>query len=497
MERFDAEDAAAWAAMALAHCRREPDPRVQRALGRYLRLFGAPHYATLDSCGLAGLLAEMSAAKACALRQDAEASFTPDPELLALCLETLLEALPLTPETHPELRVHVIEEHREQIPCLSIQWLGGHRPPRRLGMDGLFRMDFEELGACWTLATRGGRIDRADAGLTLRLKGIRMPPEPLAIADQLARVEGGAGAAWRILTPEAAREPGDAARAFVSAVTEWIPRLESVGLRYVFEADAALPAVPLNRPAFVRAAHALCAYAEWNLAEGGEIAGEAAYDREARAIRFSFTLTGDVALPSVDYMLDALSEAIEDGHGGTIEIECGEGGAIFMWTLPDPAGAALDAWIPGWEAFTPAACTYLRLLKSGAPAPPEAFLLEGILEDELLRRLMPRLQRPMAQRIAAAFNGPDAAPPSGHSSDRMLKAVSQIARGKPKKEICRPPYAGELIFAFGRDERGREMLGIGRLEPERVVDLAAALLEQPPDFARALRHAAEWAVPGE
>lgn len=46
----------------------------------------------------------------------------------------------------------------------------------------------------------------------------------------------------------------------------------------------------------------------------------------------------------------------------------------------------------------------LRLLKSGAQAPPEDFILGGILEHELEARLLPRLSQPMAPRVAREAN---------------------------------------------------------------------------------------------
>ena len=119
---------------------------------------------------------------------------------------------------------------------------------------------------------------------------------------------------------------------------------------------------------------------------------------------------------------------------------------LLTLTIPDRAGEALDAWLPGWERFLTESQQMLRVLKSGSQPLPEEFLLGGILENELERWLMPLLTEPAVVNVVhdgvASLEGLP-----GASSERLAKALSQIKRGKPKKEIVRPPYAGELLWA--------------------------------------------------
>jgi len=168
--------------------------------------------------------------------------------------------------------------------------------------------------------------------------------------------------------------------------------------------------------------------------------------------------------------------------GGEIAAESG-----MTWTveLPDSVGKVLDEWLPGWDALSSRSCQILRLLKSGGPAPPEEFLLGGVLEEELERWLMPRLTKPAVVNIAHELNLAEAALPGG-SKDRLVKAITQIERGKPRKEIVKPAYAGEILWAFRGNERRRQAIGSGPLNDEELRMLCEGLVSRPPAYLRCL-----------
>jgi hypothetical protein len=63
----------------------------------------------------------------------------------------------------------------------------------------------------------------------------------------------------------------------------------------------------------------------------------------------------------------------------------------------------------------------------------------------------------------------------------MQKALDQVGRGKPKKEICQPQYAGELLGAFRSDPRQRYALGTEVLTDEELQQLCEGLLAKPVD----------------
>ena len=167
-------------------------------------------------------------------------------------------------------------------------------------------------------------------------------------------------------------------------------------------------------------------------------------------------------------------------HDGEIEVELDGGEATVTFTLGDSAGQTLDAWLPHWDTFGPESRKYLRLLKSGAQAPPEDFILGGILEQELENWLLPRLQNPATTHLVkdGTFRNDGL---KGSIKERLQKALDQVGRGKPKKEICQPAYAGELLWAFRSDPRHRAALGTQVLTDDELEALCAGLLAKPVD----------------
>jgi hypothetical protein len=213
--------------------------------------------------------------------------------------------------------------------------------------------------------------------------------------------------------------------------------------------------------------------------EGGVLETLVEYDNVKREAAGMITLNAAEPTIKDTFHLSIMKRAIRH-HGGGVDIDLSPSEAAITFTLADGVGKTLDAWLPGWELFGPESRKYLRLLKSGAQAPPEEFILGGILEQELENWLLPRLVEPVTVNIAkdGSFRNDGL---KGSIKERMQKALDQVGRGKPKKEICQPQYAGELFWAFRGDPRQRYALGTQVLTDEELQALCEGLLAKPVD----------------
>ena len=76
---------------------------------------------------------------------------------------------------------------------------------------------------------------------------------------------------------------------------------------------------------------------------------------------------------------------------------------------------------------------------------------------------------------------------SPSSAQRIEKVLSQVKRGKPKKEICAPAYAAEIIWMFAIDQRHASALGIKDFNALQTPELAKTLSATPLNYLHALR----------
>jgi len=109
-----------------------------------------------------------------------------------------------------------------------------------------------------------------------------------------------------------------------------------------------------------------------------------------------------------------------------------------------------------------------------------------VLRTELEGWLLPKLAEAPAVNLAHELGAADPHLPEG-SPERLAKGLSQIRRGKPKKEIVHPPYAGDILWAFRVDERHRHAVGCDSLDEHELRDLCSALLATPTDSVTCLR----------
>ncbi len=359
--------------------------------------------------------------------------------------------------------------------------------PEEFRLGHYFRLTLAELSDRWTLATRGGRIDRTSNGLSLRLKGMRVPEEPFAEAELLLEALDAEDVdrALAVLDGERRREPADFAALLNEVIGAWQETLQRSGITLESILDPALPPIAIRRGRMRAFWGHLFEYAVWALPPEGSIDLILDYDACRREAQCSITLSRRKGELPATHHFAALRRVIAD-HGGAFSEETpAPGSRIVQIGLPDTIGTALDAWIPRWDTCSPRSQQMLRLLKSGGPTPPEEFILEGVLIEELERWLSPRFGTPAVVNIA--HESPALPALKGSDSARRKKALEQIAKSKTKKELCQPQYAGEILWAYAHSERARKAIASDTLSEEGLRRLCELLLSPKPDYVEALR----------
>ena len=408
-----------------------------------------------------------------------------DPARMSACVGALIQAIERGPDTILMVEIYEEEENSMMIPRMGIGFSGPGAVPEHFRYAGLFPMSLAELSDCWTLATSGGRIDRTENGVELRLHGMRMPPEALEIAEQVvvclgrAPAVAGAEAALALIEDTGPPDMVDLERLFAECLSAHESALNRGGIAHSYSFGEPFPQLPLNRVRMRGFFTNLFAWALEAMPGGGALEVLVEYGAGSREATGIATLsTGGEGIAET-YHVSLLKRAIAH-HGGSIDLDLAESEVSITFTLADTVGRALDTWLPGWEAFGPESRKLLRLLKSGAQAPPEDFILGGILEQELENWLLPRLQHPATINMVkeGSFRNDGL---RGSIKERLQKALDQVERGKPKKEICQPAYAGELLWVFRTDMRHRAALGTQVLTDGELQALCEGLVAKPVD----------------
>ncbi|MBI3117513.1 MAG: hypothetical protein HYZ00_02435 [Candidatus Hydrogenedentes bacterium] len=422
------------------------------------------------------------------------------PDRIALCLDILVNVVILGPDSAVVLTLTEARHTVGTDPCLRWRFEGPGHLPDPLVAWHYFRLPFEAFSDLWTRATRDGRIDQTEEGFLLWLQGARVtpPPEPLADAlltclnalDPLAAAREGLALLDGNTTPQ----PANIERVLREAVATQAGELEREGIRVEVSVPAELSPLSVRRNRLTAFVAALLDYVRWHARAGAHVDLCLEYEARARKLNLLIDIQAEAAHFSPTFHVASLRRAIAD-HGGAFSIDTAGDTATIIATLLDPVGASLDAWIPGWGHFSARGQQMLRLLKgvdvAGTSRLPEEVILGGVLEEELERRLLPRLSAPLARNVAKELE----ATTRKHAlanAERAEKALAQIARGKPKKEICQPAHAAEIVWAFARTERGREALELHDLPEPELRPFCEAFLAAPPNYLTALRYLARW-----
>lgn len=460
------------------------------ACRRFLRLFGAPVYAVIDPDHFAREHWNNLATQQCTLFAEHTEECVADPETLQFCLSALLRSAVLKADSGLAVELFNLEERGEQIPCIALGLDGPGGFSEEANIGDMFFLTREELGACWTLATRGGRIDPAPNGFLLRLKGIRMSPEIIPEADQLLTLlttndNMDLTAALAFVDGPLRENPGDFAALLREVWEEKEPILALSGIHTELSIMPGLPPISMRRGRLRALLIALMEFVRRAVPPESHFSMTASYDAQSRRILLSAALRATNGSIRESFHFAGMKRATAE-HQGTFEFTCDDNEALLDIAVPDPVGRILDEWVPQWHRFTAKSQQVLRLLKSGAPLPQPELFLQGVLEEELERWFYPRLSEPIARNIAHELTEAGTPLPGAHP-ERRKKVLAQLARGKPKRELCHPPELGELVWAFCTGERGRAALGLELITAEDIELFCRALLAQPPGYVDALR----------
>lgn len=484
---------------ALSLALEEDTEQILQACREFLRLYAAPVPAFYDPCALLLEHKEEITAGRHELRTEHVSECTGIPERLLACLKCIIDSTHLEEDAALFLEVFEQEERRAKIPRIGLGLDGPGCIPNDFFVGGVFRLPFEELNDCWTQATRGGRIDRTPNGLDLRLKGMRLTPSPLPEVDPLLTMLESASIKDDIVPileylKGAPREEACEVRVLLQEVLqERQEAFKRASLPVETHFDPAIPPILVCRARVKRFFSLVCEYALWVLPLEGSLTISLNYKEKTRSLMIQATLTAvrENSAPRCHFPL--LRQIIEE-QGGLVDIMTNpphssnkkKSSVQIQAMLPDRTGAELDAWIPGWGVFSAQSQQMLRLIKSGASPLPEEFILAGVLEEELERWLMARLSTPLAQNLAHELK-PVKSDLPGSELSRLTKALRAIGKGKPKKDLCQPAYAGELFGHFGQSDRARKALGTDILTENELKEFAQALMASSPRYTTCLK----------
>jgi len=496
--------------------------RALRACRAYLTAHRPPVYATVNPRGL------MEACR----REVKSEHFLPkiepvgdcvyDLEQTQACVEAVLSSIRLDEDSR--LWIELFED--EDVPQIAVSLDGPGRVPARMSFDGFAELSFEAFETRWTVATRGGRIDKIPNGLALRLKGIRDPREsveglePLIEAVAGAERDARAALRWAGIASESKGTPSDEAKGMAKAIeagragvdaalaivdgpqttaepadmtailadveTEFRELLHQSGIQLETLCDAQTPPIALHRRSIAAFFRAVLNWGVKALPDGGLVTLLMDYDLPHRAVSVVTSFGGPTVSAEGAFYEASLWRAVVERHAGALQCMTDDAGITLSATLPDRVGKELAEWIPGFERFTERSRKMLRLLKGSRQAALHDVIMPGVLEEELERWLLPRLEEPGTIHLARDLEPENRGLP-GTSPERLEKALGQVQRGKPRKEICKPQYAGELFWAFRVDERHKAALGLERFEQGDLKRLCIALLQNPTDVLTALR----------
>ncbi|HPO14783.1 MAG TPA: hypothetical protein PLI09_15180 [Candidatus Hydrogenedentes bacterium] len=469
--------------------------RILLACREFLRLYASPIPVFYDPCAFLLDHKEEITAGRHELRTEPVSECAGIPERLLTCLKCIIDSTRLEEDAALFLEVLEQEERREKIPRIGLGLDGPGCIPNDFFMEGMFRLPFDELNNCWTLATRGGRIDRTPNGLDLRLKGMRLTPSPLEEADRLLAMLESVSTKEDItmllehLKGETREEACDVRVLVQEVLQDQKEAFQRASIPVETRFDPAMPPILVCRTRIKTFLSNICEYALCVLDPEGAVTLSLDYTEKERSltIQANFSTTRE-NIPAGFHF--PLLRRITEEHGGLLDIaECPaqppkkkRAEVHIEALLPDRVGKELDHWIPGWGVFSARSQQMLRLIKSGASPLPEEFILGGVLEDELERWLMPRLATPLAQNLAHELK-PAKSDIPGSDMARLAKALGPISKGKPKKELCKPGFAGELFWHFRQGERARKALGTNELKEDEIKEFCQALLASPPRHA--------------
>lgn len=483
--------------------------------GRFLKVCRDPMYRNYDPGDLLRALADRKNPR-WVVEVESSRTCSGDAEQIGQLLTLLLESAVL--ETGSLVIVRL--QNGADTLRISVLFDGPGHFPEVFALGASIYMTFSEFGDQWTAATGGGGIVKKGAGIELRLAGGRAVSKVAGETETLLELireactrleEGksasdGAGGKTRdsVMTtrdvinralglvdgPAGSFTPTDLHALIQQTIAERSPSLDGRSISVENLSSSALPPIAVRRDRLRVFFHAALAFAEENLHAGGSVTFMALYERATRCVEIKVSVAGKMDEPDSSCLLYSMKRAVMEDHGGGCEWSRDGARMDFEARIPDPVGQALDAWIPGWEGFSDQSQQMLRMVQARAGEGKDDALtqvvLSELLEKELERWLLPVLSLPAIVNAAHDIEASASAVP-GASGRRLEKAFGQIRKGKPRKEIAKPLYAGELLRVFGRVPRLRSVLRVDHIPDEEVGLLSTNLLQERPEIRTCLR----------
>ncbi len=367
-------------------------------------------------------------------------------------------------------------------PTIDLIFDGPGAIPDAWFIGSVVPVSFEEMKLHWTRHTGGARVDRSENGITFKLVGQREPePNPkgdeaVAAALDAAVKAADATTVQAVLEAIDNRSPGPEP----SDVASLLRELAGEGRGTDLQCGDSLPPIAMRRDRIAVSLERLCDLAQPRIDAGASITIVAEYNATECAVEIECAFPRSNQDRAWQAACAALERVVVVLHRGVCIVDLAEDSCNVSLAIPDSIGAEINEWIPGFGAFSERSIQMLRLLKSGGQAPPEDLILGGVLESELERWLMPVLEAAPAVNVAHERE-------KGKNPPRLAKALGQIRRAKPKKEICAPAYAAEIIEAYSSDERGRGAIGLHVFDSGEIDALVNGLKSEPMEYVTCLR----------
>ena len=265
------------------------------ALRRYLLLCRTPEHREFDPTAVVSALAGETSTETCVVEVEPTGPCFGDPDQIIEIIRLLRDNASL--EKDACLYIEAFE--KDHLPQSAISFDGPGHFNRPLSFAGSLGMDLESLERRWTVATRGGRFDKAPNGLILRFKGMReIPPLPVVPPEfdtllqsvvttlHSEKTQGIAGMIDDLLlildTPTASAQPADISALIKEVCVQAQARFQHDGIILRCELSNHVPPIAMVRARMAVCLQSLMALIDYVLPDGGSVDLTLDYDSDER-----------------------------------------------------------------------------------------------------------------------------------------------------------------------------------------------------------------------
>ncbi len=476
---------------------------------RFLQIYLPPQVKTFQLVELRNLLQEQADAR-CYLADWDDATCRGDPCQIAELLGCVLNGARLEKDAIIQVSAVV----KNDIPRIVLSFDGPGCFPECLALGAAVYLGFHDFEERWTAATRGGGITKTPYRLELRLAGQKPLPHSFPQAEKIV---GYIEDARQILKEKCTDPSGDSKKlegilqncvdlvqpkdcslTALDVIATAKKAFEEIRQARVFSKGlcelrslTSIPPLLVPRGLF----HLFWKNAARLVAENAIESDTVVfvnYNAENRLVNIRFCFVAFEASFSVECLLVSLERLVADMEGQLATKWNGKQLENTEIDLKDVIGMRLDSKLPGWEHFTAKSKQLLRMLESlPEDQSREAIrgpVLQGVLEEELEKNLLPALSLPQIVNYAYDLSGIET--PFWMAQENLEKVLSQVRRGKPKKELARRAYAAAAYWLFSKCPAFRERTGLQELSTDDIRAFCQILMEPVLDNYQALRYLA-------